>query len=315
MLVPLHMAKQKLSMAEKRKRRQAKSRSTENLSENLPKCKLDFKSKPSSVDEDKPQRFQNPTEAAEKAKELLMKQRESVDMLTMVRQRVEALPKEEIMKALDNEGYYILDSFLNDKSAADRLSQEAKEMFDGEEMEIDTANLGMGEYTVPIKGGTEQYAKCPRSVELVVSTTKHIPEVFEDLVLDASACMANLRVFSASALKASMSLLLGDDAEDIGQSTRPFETVINGDENDKRRLSMQYYLVPEAWNDNCGGGLTFHSSDDGEASFVSAKNDRLILWKSDTTMLRKEIWKGDADSNEFGGCIELHLVCKMDDPD
>ena len=237
-------------------------------------------------------------------------------MLTMVREKVEALPKDEILHALDNEGYYVLDGFLGEGSgAAERLSKEALSLFQGEEMEMDTDNLGMGEYIAAIKGGTDQYAKCPRTVELVVSTTKHIPQVFESMELDASACMATLRVFDYKALKASISLLLGNEEEDIGSSTRTFETVTNGDEKDQRKLTMQYYLVPQSWDEDAenGGGLTFQSSSSDKDVFVSAKLDRLVLWKSDTTMFKKELWKGNAGSNEFGGCIELHLVGKSEE--
>lgn len=291
-------------MAEKRKRRQAKSRSTENPFGNLPVCKLDFKSNNIDNDNGKVETFQDPTAAAEKAKDLLKSQRESVDMLTMVREKVEGLPKNDILSAFDNQGYFVVDDFLGH---ADRIAQEAQSMFDAQDMEADTSNLGSGEYIVPITGG-EQYTKCPRSVELVVSTAKHLPEVFEDMNLDASACMATMRSFDYKTLKASMSLLLGSEEENLDDSAIAFEKVVF-DDDDQRKLTMFYYVVPESWNEDCGGGLTFSSTGGGE-EYVAAKYDRLVLLKSDSTMFKKDLWKGSKGDNEFGARMELHLVNK-----
>lgn len=302
----LFMAKRKISMAEKRKRRQAKQQTQENSMENLPASKLDFKTKPEKTD-DEPQHFKDPSAAAEKAKDLLQSQRESVDMLTMVRKRIEGLPKDDILAALeDGPGFYVHDGLLSEEATSKSLQTEARAMYDKEEMEVDTDNLGGGEYIVSIKGGTEQYTKCPRSVELVVSATKHIPEVFDTMQLDGSACMATMRGFDYKALKASMALLLGSDDEDIDSLSSSDYGTVTLDETDQRRLTFYYYLVPESWEASCGGGLIFEHGEE----HIAAKYDRLVIWKSDSTLFRNDPWKGSV-SNEFGSRIELHLVAEQ----
>mmetsp|Transcript_12883 Transcript_12883/g.30564 ORF Transcript_12883/g.30564 Transcript_12883/m.30564 type:complete len:341 (+) Transcript_12883:67-1089(+) len=299
-MTSLEMAKRKMSMTEKRRRRQAKQQTRDKSYENLPPTKLDFMSEVSE-DDDSPERFKDPTEAAEKAKDLLKSQRESVDMLTMVTEKLKALPTAEILSALSKNEFFVVDDFLCSEGTLASLEAEAHSMFENEEMEMDTANLGAGEYIVSIKGGKEQYNKCPRSVELVVSTTKHVPDVLESLALDGSACMATFRAFDNKTLKASMNLLLGNGEKEINSSTRDFGKVVDGPE-DMRRLTLFYYIVPPTWSETCGGGLIF------ENASVSAKRDRLVIWKSDSTLFKKELWKGDGDSNTFGSCIELHLV-------
>src|SRR5210317_1705060 len=64
----LEMAKRKMSMAEKRKRRQAKQQTKDSSYVNLPPSKLENMNEPPE-EEDQPDRYQDPTEAAEKAKE------------------------------------------------------------------------------------------------------------------------------------------------------------------------------------------------------------------------------------------------------
>jgi hypothetical protein len=293
-------AKRKVSMAEKLKRRSANTRNSRqnNPYENLPPSKLDFKksgtSSPTVVD---------PATAANQAKELLASQRKSVDMLTMIRERVEALPADDILSALDSSGYFVADGFLGDETILSQLQAEAVSLYEGEEMEVDTSNLGSGEYIVPIQGGKEQYAKCPRSVELVVSTTKHIPEATESMKLDASACMATLRTFDRKAFKASVGLLTGSDDNDVPLPEQAYGKVVM-EEDDKRKLTLHYYLLPESWNKSCGGGLTFESG-----GSVTAQRDRLVILKSDTTLFKKVPWSG-SDENAIGSCIELHLVRK-----
>jgi hypothetical protein len=299
-------------MAEKRKQRSAKIRRTENPFNKLPPSKLEFQKSSSPAveeannnNEDGPQRVSDPTAAAQKAQALLRAQRESVNMLTMVRERVEALPAPDILSSLEENGYFMVDDFLKDATILDRLYDEAVSMYEGEEMEVDTLNLGSGEYTTALQGGSEQYIKCPRSVELVVSTTKHIPEVMEGMHLDASACMATLRTFDRKAFKASLALLTGndDDSDLPPQSEQPFGTVAT-EENDQRRLTLQYYVLPESWEESCGGGLTFDSG-----GSVSAKRDRLVIFKSDACALRNEAFRGN-ERNEIGSFIQLHLVKK-----
>ena len=294
-------AKRKMSMAEKRKRRQSKQRQSVDL--DIPASKLDFKSAKSvEIDGEAPIRVKDPTEAASQAQEMLKAQRASVDMLTLVRERVENLNVGEISNSLETSGYAVVDGFLNDKSISDRLCEEGTKMYNDEYMETDMKNLGSGEYVVSIEGGEKQYSLCPRLVELVVSTTKHVPEAVKQIMtLDASACMATLRIFDHTAFKASLALLTGESDESVvEQAPRSFSQVAE-DADDKRRLSLHYFVLPITWDETMGGGLEF------ETGSAAAKRDRLVIWKSDRTMFRKQPWKGK-DQCDLGGCIELHLV-------
>lgn len=296
------MAKRKPSMSERRKQRQAKQRGGPNPFADLPKSKLDVQQMPASAVLDTPEKISDPTQAANKAKELLEKQRASVEMLTMVKERVLALSADELWSSLSSQGYYVVDGFIGNESIIAQMESEAEKMYADGGLEVDMGNLGSGEYTVSIKGGQEQYVQCPRTVEWVVSTTKHIPELADKMSLDSSACMATLRVFDRKAFQASVALLTG--SEDLPDTTKPFGTTVTDSLEDKRRLSLQYYLVREAWGEDCGGGLTFEAGGD-----VKPTRDRLVIWKSDSSSLRKETWKGNEDLT-LGSCIELHLVQK-----
>lgn len=297
----LNLAKRKQSMAEKRRQRQSKSSyKTEDFS-HLPKSKLDFQSSDGGAANDSPQEMSNPAEAAEKAQDLLKAQRASVDMLTMVRERVEALPSEEVISNLESNGYFVVDDFLGNAGVVLQMEAEAQHIYGADKMEVDMGNLGGGEYTLPLTGGSEQYIECPRLIEWVVSTTKHVPDQFEPFTLDAGACMATLRTFDRNAFQASLALLTGSN--EVKTADKPFELVLT-DEEDMRRLSLKYYVLPETWDPECGGGMEFESG-----GSVAAKRDRLVIWKSDSCSFRTTNWKG-GDSNTLGSCIELHLVKK-----
>jgi len=291
-------------MAEKRKQRQAKQKGQQrpNPFENLPKSKLDFQQSAASKALDTPEKLTDPKEAADKAKELLQNQRDSVDMLTLVRTRIEALPSEDITNGLEQDGYFVFDGLMGNEDILSQLESEATRLYEDGALEVDMGNLGSGEYTVAVKGGQEQYVQCPRTVEWVVSSTKHIPETLPDLSLDPSACMANLRTFDRKAFQASLELLTGSD--DVPETTKPFSTVVADPYEDKRRLSLRYYLVPDSWSEDCGGGLRFEKSGP-----VAAKRDRLVIWKSDSSSMRNEMWKGN-DDIQLASCLELHLVGK-----
>ena len=315
--------KNKPSMAERRKRRQKKSLGGPNPYAGLPSPNLDFSR---DADAPEPMRVANPEAAAEKAKELLAAQRNSVNMLTMVQERIsERLTDVSFRKTLETDGFAVVDGFFGEDEAAGailtQLEQEGKNMLEKGGMEIDTANIGKGQYIVPIEGGEEQYAACPRMVEIVVSGTKNVPEAFaksdEDasadqpsvLELDASACMATLRTFDRKALKASLTLLRGNDDDsvlDTMEDDTPL-AVIADENDDKRRLSLHFYIVPDGWDEKCGGGLEF----EGGAK-VNAKKDRLVVFYSNTTKCKSIPWKGSDDSSELtvGNSIELHLIEK-----
>ena len=300
----LDMTKRKPSMKEKRKQRQMKQSGEQfqNPFANLPKSELDFKASSVSEELDTPQTIFDPTEASHKARELLKAQRASVDMLTKVRQCIEALPSEEIMAGLNNHGFFVIDNLLGDESIVEQLAVEAMQLHETGEMEIDMANLGSGEYTTAIKGGAEQYAKCPRLVEWTVATTKHVPDLITEPHLDSSVCMATLRTFDRKAFQASLNLLTG--GEEVPETNQPFATIVSNPHDDKRRISLQYFILPEPWDISCGGNISF-----GYDTVASAKRDRLVIWKSDSTLVRKDVWKGNNDIN-LASCLELHLVEK-----
>ena len=342
--VALYMAKSKKkkkpSMAERRKRRQQKSLGGPNPYADLPSPNLDFSR--DVVDEaDEPIQVANPEAAAEKAQELLKAQRESVNMLTMVKEKIIArLSDGGVRNTLETNGFVIVDSFFGKDEEASAsvlkdLLEEGNTMLEKGGMEVDTKNLGKGEYIVPIEGGGKQYTTCPRMVEIVVSATKNVPEAFGEsddeetksetksespesdkpsvLNLNDSACMATLRTFDRKALKASLVLLTGEDDDgvlDAAAEETPLAVIADGDD-DKRRLSLHYYIVPDAWDENCGGGLEF----EGGAK-AGAKLDRLVVFYSDTTKCKAIPWKGsdvDGDSSSkltIGSSIELHLIAK-----
>jgi hypothetical protein len=298
----LEMATRNSSMKEKRKQRQAKQRGQqfENPFAGLPKSQ--FASQQSAVPKalDTPEKIFSPTDAAKKAQELLKAQRASVDMLTKVRERVEGLPSKTIMASLQSQGYFIVDNFLEDENFLAQLEAESISLYQAGEMEVDLANLGSGEYTTAVKGGQTQYAKCPRLVELTVSSTKHLPKQITEPSLDPSACMAVLRTFDRKAFQASLNLLIGSEV--VPEANKSFATVVTDPSKDKRRISLQYFFVPESWDSSCGGSITFESGDT-----VHAKRDRLLMWKSESTSLRKDMWEGN-DDFPLASCLELHLL-------
>jgi hypothetical protein len=323
-------AKKSISMVERRRLRQQKSQGTAsgrvNPFADLPPSKLNEIRSTSSTTESQqedPILVDAPSDAAEKAKELLIAQRASVNMLTHVRERaMERLSPVEVMRRLEDHGYAIIDDFLNEESILTQLEEEGQKMLlsDASEggMAGDISNLGTGEYIAKIEGGSKQYVLCPRIVELVVSTTKNLPAALENAtsprgsipLLDPSACMATLRVFDRKALKASLSLLTRKDDDSIlddyvGDKSTPLAMVVS-DDSDQRKLSLHYYVVSDKWNEEFGGGLLF------EAGIVPAKRDRLIIFQSDATKFKPIPWKGsDIEvSTMIASSIELHLVKK-----
>lgn len=314
--------KKKPSMAERRQRRQGKMRgqNTDNPYENLPPAKLDFTSSTATEEEDDENsgnesiEVANPRAAAEKAKELLKAQRDSVNMLTMVKERIvySLCNSTTAIEHLQSQGFAIVDNFLNDEAILQEMEEEGKRMVDNGDMVVDTANLGTGEYITALQGGEKQYALCPRMVEFVVSSTKHVPEVFEgeesQMALDTSACMATLRSFDRKALKASLALLTGtedDNMLDAQSNASPLQAIAT-EEDDQRRLSLYYYVLSKDWDESYGGGLKF------ESGVVPAKRDRLVMFYSDSTKCKTIPWKGSDSltSTMIGNSIELHLVNK-----
>lgn len=299
--------RKKESMAEKRARRTSRQQREINLPKRSKKVVL--------VDEPSVGQasFQPPEQQAEKAvtsdtmtkaQEFIERQRRSVAMLTLVREKIEKIPAEEVAKTLSDQGYYVVDNFLNDEEIVQELQDEAITLLDNG-MVPDMDNLASGEYVGPMKGGEEQYVICPRSVEWVVSVTKHFGSmVLPDMNLDSGSCLGSMRTFDKQAFDAAKELLAGngttvEDALENRQAA--FQCLVNAsDASDHRRLSLRYYLVPSEWK--LGGGIEFESN-----GLVEATRDRLVVWKSTETPMRGQPWKGD-DSHRFGSCIELDLV-------
>ena len=281
---------------------------------------------------------------ATKAQLLVQAQKESVSTLTAVKAAVEQLPVQEIQEALSTTGFWYGDTFLlndnnNNNQLFSKLQKEGQELLPSMEKQSD--ELVSGEYTVAIQGGQEQYKICPRSIEWVVSVTKHLPVLLsadgndlnnnnnnnnEDYKLSATNCMATMRTFDRKALEASLELVIassgaGDAAtatttttdveamiDETKDSSRPFEMVVSEPKTDLRRLSLCYYLVPTDWKEEYGGGLSFLSGiNDQETTTIAAQRDRLVIWKSDKTRVRKNPWKGHKN-HPLASCIELDLV-------
>lgn len=248
-------------------------------------------------------------QATNKAQELLRAQRESVGMLTTVKECIEGLPAAEILVDLDEKGYWYGDLLLKKREPDlfGNLAEEGKTLQPS--MQVDMDRLGMGEYICPLTGG-DQYNISPRAIEWVVSTTKHLPGLLDES-LDAANCMAQMRTFDRKAWQASTKLLTGSSVEELegneNQSAPEvsFRQVVNPDatEEDLRRLSLHYYLVSEDWGKELGGGLTFQKT--GET--IDARQDRLVIWRSDQTVYRPDAWSG-SDDLALGSCIEMHLV-------
>lgn len=230
-----------------------------------------------------------------KAEKLLEAQRQSVAMLTRVREAMEAIDTSSLDK-----GYMVVDDLLKDDATLDALAQEGVALLvEHGQMTADIDRLGSAEYICRLEGGQEQYSHCPRSIEWVVSCTKHFPAPD----VDHTNTMAFMRTFDRKAYLASVELLTGSKSdENEALSSGSFGVVVEGPD-DHRCLSMRYYTTPSGWTAQAGGGLTFEST--GET--VDAIRDRLVVWKSEETRVREEPWRG---TNAFavGSCLELHLL-------
>ena len=281
----LQMAKRKLSMAEKRKRRAKKlpPRPVTGKPVNFDKF---VEMEGEAQQESKQVDDSGDTPPTERAKQLLEAQRKSVDMLTHVRERVEALDYDKIKSSLDSKGYSVVDDFLQKDYIIDELRKEGLALFQKEDMEVDLTNLGSGEYVCKIEGGEEQYVICPRTVELVVSMTKHMAPAFQQN-LDPSACMSTMRTYDRKAQQASLELI----GKDVPKRALG---IVATEEKDSRKISLFYYP-------NEGGGVAFENE-----QTIPANRDRLFLLKSDSCLHRKEPWNDKELDN--ASCIELHLI-------
>jgi len=231
----------------------------------------------------------------ELASKLIQAQRKSVDMLTFVKDRVDALPYPEILEALEKQSYVVVDDFLANEDVVTQLQNEAESLFTGGHMERNLADLGSGEYTVAIKGGEAQYPLCSRTIELVVSITKNMPARLEGMGLSGKNCIAAIRAADRKSRLAALGLV-----KDGALPDRPFEILADGD-NDTRRVTLLYYPNAIEWDGD--GGITVEAN----SVQVSSKRDRLVFLRSDKCSHRKNYFVGD-DGRELACCIELDLV-------
>ncbi|GKY98983.1 hypothetical protein MPSEU_000854000 [Mayamaea pseudoterrestris] len=196
----------KPSMAQRRKNRAKRLQQHANPYSRLPPPKIRADHKDAGISKNEAlQTTSSLEETDSKAKQLLRSQRESVKMLTLIRERVELLDELALVKALDDKGYIYIDNFLKSSDIVTKIELEGKSLFENELMQADMDAIGLGEYMTSIQGGQDQYKQCPRSIEFIVSTTKHFPGDH----LDKTKTMANMRTFSRKSWLASVQLLTG----------------------------------------------------------------------------------------------------------
>ena len=232
----------------------------------------------------------------ELASKLVQAQRESVDMLTFVKDRVAALPYPQLLEGLGKNGYVVLDDFLGNDDVVTKMEKEAESLFSGDHMERDMVSFGTGEYFVAVKGGEDQYSLCPRTVEMVVSITKNMPPLLEGYDVNAGNCIASLRVADRKSRLAAAVLVKDGELPE-----NPFDIVANDGEKDSRKISLRYYPNAKEWDGD--GGITVKE----DAARVSSKRDRLVLLRSDTCVHRREFFNG-AEGREVAACLEVDFV-------
>ncbi len=281
-------------------------------------------------------------ETKAKAKALVDSQKESVAALTHVRVQIESLSVEDMANALSTSSYAVFDNVLGEEMSQ-KMRMEGRSMFDENKLELDlSSGITGGEFAAAIKGGQEQYLDCPRSIEFVVSMTRHLPAMlnkigkngggddndkiaaFEPLPysLDESASMAGIRVFDRKSRMSSLAMLTGKTVDDLEKNhdnsdleQKPFSYVISPEGKteegtpDMRRVTVVYFTTPYGWDEDCGGGITFQN-ENGEEVTVTAKNDRLVLFGSADCSHRMEAWLGAEreSGGDSGGLIVTHLV-------
>lgn len=309
-------AKRKQSMAQKRKKRGGKTipkpLARPNVLDTVPKP--DEWKKAVSTSE-QVETMKAAETAKSQASALIERQRKSVDILTHVRQCVESLPYEEIIRTVLKGEAYIQDGFLG-SDLSEEIKLEGESLLTQKKMELDLqAGLCSGEYAAAIKGGEAQYVDCPRSVEFVVSLTRHMsakingcegPEKLT-YTLDDKASMAGIRTFDRKARQSALKLLTGSE-ENAETTDRPFRFVVDKDseELDLRGISVLYFSTHNDWNMDCGGGITFKYGDD-QSMNIEAKKDRLVILSSEDCEHKMNEWIGN-DELQSGSYVVTHLV-------
>lgn len=315
--------KGKLSMAQKRKKRGKKfvNKPLErpDVLDDVPKA--DKWDKIVSTEE-KVKTMKEGEEVKAQAAALIQSQRKSVDVLTHVRTQVEALSVGDIIDALGSKQHVVFDDVLGEDLCSE-MKQESQSMFDNNKLELDlSAGITSGEYAAAVKGGQDQYVDCPRTVEYVVSFTRHLAwalnkarsegsSIEEGYKLDETASIAGIRLFDRKARLSSLSLLTGTEGgtDNSDLAKKPFGCVVDkeSDELDTRKVSVIYFMTPEGWDEDCGGGATFKDGNGKEVSVV-AKNDRLLLFNSEESVHRIEPCTGKDGVDNVCSQLVTHLV-------
>lgn len=315
--------KKKLSMAEKRKRRGRKlpPRKLERPAVLDRTAPIDQWAKVKTTDESVAEMKEQEDAAASaadaeiqaRAAELIESQRKSVDTLTLIKERVEALSYANMAEALQTKGYYIEDNFLGKEELVNEMQQEALAMMSADKLERDVSNLESGEFACPIRGGEDQYVDLARTVEYIVSLTRHMPPLIEEYnggvmldggcSLDATASSGSLRVFDRKARESSLDLLTE------APPPRDFGLINEGNVSNVKKITVLYFLSPADWNAECGGGVTFEK----DGSVVEPTRDRLLVFRSDTCSHRMEPYSGKEEIMDNCAYIVNHLLRKSAD--
>mmetsp|Transcript_7284 Transcript_7284/g.15243 ORF Transcript_7284/g.15243 Transcript_7284/m.15243 type:complete len:383 (+) Transcript_7284:76-1224(+) len=313
--------KKKLSMAEKRKRRGRKlpPRKVERPAVLDRTPRVDSWAKTRTTDESVAAMKEQEDAAAAaaaaadneiqaRAAALVESQRKSVDTLTLIRERVEALPYAEMAEALRTEGYYVRDNFLDKEELIGEMEQEALTMMVGDTLERDLSNLESGEFTTAIQGGEDQYADLPRTVEYIVSLTRHMPPMIDEqkaldgCLLDAAASTGTLRVFDRKARESSLALL------SEAPPAREFGLANEDNSSDLKKVTVLYFISPVGWDGKCGGGVAFEA----DGSVIAPARDRLLVFLSDSTLYRMEPFSGREGVDNCSYIVN-HLLRKSTD--
>jgi hypothetical protein len=261
------------------------------------------------------------------AAKLIAAQRKSVSTLTFVKERVDALNYEEISNELKSKGWFVVDDFMGSSTTVteddlvEEMAAECKELLEEEMLELDVAHVASGEYCARLEGGERQYKYCPRCIEFLVSATRHMAPSFttqlkqdwNDLNLNEKASMGSVRVYSRRAQQAAESLLKQKSENDNydASSLRPFGYANGGDSEDARKITLLYFITPHGWDaEDCGGGITIRQGENTESEdhSIRAKRDRLVIFRSDSCLVRMDAWKGNDDGKEMASSIVTHLV-------
>ena len=243
-----------------------------------------------------------------RAAELIASQRKSVDTLTHIKERVEALPYEEIGRELQGKGYYVMDQFLDQIDLVSEMEAEALAMMNADKLERDVSNLESGEFATRITGGEEQYTDLPRTVEYIVSSTRHMPPLLEEMgegnmlgcTLDATASTGTLRVFDRKARESSLALL------SEAPPPREHALVNEGNASDPKKITVVYFLSD--WGEAEGGGLGFE-----DGTVVSPARDRLVIFRSDMCKHRMEPVPTGGDGSNYAYIVNQLLRKSADE--